>query len=108
MNAHKKRAKGNWRQGKGYKGDSEERMYAKKEITEEVKTNNDDHLTRHKSKRKKNLKARLEYWILFYSQKLEEYQRNGHSGSSTYLLREGLERAQKEFEEKFSKKKKDS
>lgn len=103
-NPYKKRAKGNWCQGKEYKGDSEERMYAKKEVIEEEKINDDAYLVRHKSKRKKNLKARLEYQISWYEQKIEEYRRKGDGVPCYYT--NGLREAKKEYKENRSDKKK--
>lgn len=103
MNPYKKRAKGSWRQGKGYKGDSEERMYAKKEIVEETKANNDDYLVKHKGKRKKNLKAKLEYCISWYEQKIEECRRDNRDCD---YLRDGLKESKKEYKEKYSDKEK--
>jgi outer membrane receptor for ferrienterochelin and colicin len=101
MNTYKKRAKGSWHQGKGYKGDSEERMHAKKEIQESVKIDLEEGLTRHKGKRKRNKKASLEHMISWYTQKIEEYERNGHSSSHTHYLRDGLRKARREYEEKY-------
>ena len=102
-NDYKKRAKGNWNQGKGCKGDSEERMYAKKEIVEQVKVNDDKYLTPHKGKRKKNLKAQLEYRIAWYTQMAENEVRNKRSDIFTYFIEEGLKNAKKEYEEKYGK-----
>jgi hypothetical protein len=106
MNTHKKRAKGSWRQGKGYKGDSEERMYAKKEIEEELKASEDNYLTRHKGKRKKNLKARLEYRISWYKQIIEKYQMDSLNSSNSHYFRSGLREAEKEYQELLDKEKK--
>ena len=99
-NEYKKRSKGNWRQGKGYKGDGKERVYAREDIVEDLRATHEDHRTPHKNK-KKNLKARLEYWITWYTQKLEEKGQYKSSDSFDSLLKEGLERAKKEYEEKY-------
>lgn len=101
---HKKRAKGNWRQGKGYKGDSEERGYAKQEIEDELEIDATG-ITPHRGRRKRNYKAILEHRIAWYQQTIEKYQRDYKITGDSFLfsLREGLKVAQKEYREKYKK-----
>lgn len=94
---YKKRAKSNWRQGKGYKGDSEEREYAKKEIEETIQHDVLERPLRYKGKRKRNKKASLEHRISWCQQKIEELERQGYKGSSVDYLRDLLRKARKEY-----------
>ena len=56
---YKKRMKGHWQQGKGCKGDSEERQYAKREIAQALAADEEGYLERHhKGARTKNERAR--------------------------------------------------
>jgi hypothetical protein len=103
-NTYKKRMKGNWNQGKGCKGDSEERQYSKIEIEESIKTDVEGQPVRHKGKRKRNKKASLEHTILWYTQRIEEYERQGNNSSFSNYLRDGLKKAKEEYEEKYGKK----
>ena len=102
---HTKRAKGNWCKGKKYKGDSAERQYAKDEIKQELESDVTG-LVKHRGKRKKNYKARLEYRIAWYEQTIEKYERdykNRESDSYLFTLRDGLRVAQEEYDEKYKK-----
>src|ERR1700692_2483441 len=99
-NTYKKRMKGNWNQGKGCKGDSEERQYSKREIEESIQTDVEGNPVRHKGKRKRNKKASLEYRITWYTQKIEEYKRSECNDSFLGYLRDGLKKAKEEYEEK--------
>jgi hypothetical protein len=107
-NTYKKRAKASWNQGKGCKGDSQERNYTKKDISEELLYDNEENLTPHKKKGKKNKKAQLEYWISWYTQQVEACQRdgkdNGNDNGMLWWFMNGLEQCKKEYEEKFGKK----
>lgn len=105
---YKKRMKGNWRQGKGCKGDDEERMYAKQEIREALKEMDENYqATYRKSKRRRNEKARLEHSMEWYRKVIadEERRRREHPewGSSYFgnYARDALRKAEKEWEEKF-------
>ena len=103
MSTHTKRAKGNWCQGKKHKGDSEERQYAKGEIKQELESDASG-LVKHRGKRKRNDKARLEYRIAWYEQAIQQYERQyKRSDSYSNSLRDGLRTAQKEYKEKYSK-----
>lgn len=105
-NTYKKRAKGSWCQGKGYKGDSEERQYAKIEIEESIKYDQEDNLVKHKKKRKRNDKAALEHRIEWYKQLISQYKlREGNSDSFINCLTDGLKQAEKEYEEKYKESK---
>lgn len=97
-NEYKKRAKGNWCQGKDYKGDSSERGYSKSEIKQELQLE-ETGVTKHKGKRKRNEKARLEYRISWYQQTLEKYKENKSYSNYNNSLREGLKKAQEELQE---------
>lgn len=100
---YKKRAKGHWQCGKGCKGDSEERQYAKREIAQALKEAEEGYLERyHKGARTKNERARLEYRIEWYTQALERDERRGGWASSfANYLRDGLRKAKKELRDKF-------
>jgi len=105
MQAYKKRAKGGWNQGKACKGDSEERMYSKAEIKQQLAEAEETYLDKHKGKRKPNMKARLEYRVKWYEEILEEY-----SGQKSVMgnwmgnwMRDGLEKAQKKLAELIEK-----
>lgn len=105
-NDYKKRQKGNWCQGKRYKGDDSERLHAKKEISEGIATIDEKYLTKHKGKRKKNVKARLEYWVNWYSQRVEEAERAKDKSMSSWYWREGLSKSKKALKEFLEKEKK--
>ena len=103
-NDYKKRAKGSWNVGKGCKDDSSERVYAKNEIKQELKAE-ETGLTRHKAKRKRNVKASLEFQILWYTQKLEEIERGKNKNTSTAnyfrsALKKNKEKLKKLLEDK--------
>jgi len=102
-NVYKKRAKGDWCQGKRHKGDSEERQYAKNEIEKEIESDITG-LVKHRGKRKRNHKAILEYRISWYEQTIEKYERQYKRTGDSHLnsLRDGLRVAQKEYKEKYS------
>jgi hypothetical protein len=102
---YKKRAKGSWHQGKGCKGDAEERQYAKKEVEESIQHDVLERPMRHKGKRKRNKKASLEYTIEWYTQKIAEHEQMGRGIEYTGYLRDGLRRAKREWEEKYGEKK---
>lgn len=102
---YKKRAKGNWNQGKGCKGDAEERQYAKTEIEKAVAHDVEDQPTRHKGKRKRNKKASLEYTIAWYTQKIAEWERLDRKGSIVNMFRDSLKEATKEYKEKYEEEK---
>lgn len=104
-NDYKKRLKGNWRQGKGYKGDDSERAYAKKEISEDLKAIDEEYLTKHKGKRKKNVKAHLEYLIAWYTQRVEEIERSKNRSSMGSYWRDGLAKARKRLGDFLEKEK---
>jgi phage terminase Nu1 subunit (DNA packaging protein) len=102
---YKKRAKGNWCQGKGYKGDSEERQFSKTEIKEQIKYDLEGLPVRHKKKRKRNKKASLEHQIEWYAQRVAQRESSGHSSDSfTNYLRDGLKKVKDEYNEKYGKK----
>lgn len=96
MQAYKKRAKGSWCQGKGYKGDSVERQYSKDEIKQQLAQAEETYLERHKGKRKRNEKARLEYRVKWYTDTLARYGDN-YGSSWCNQLRSGLEQAKKDL-----------
>lgn len=102
---YKKRAKGNWRQGKRYKGDAEERSHEYKEIETELDLDTTG-LTRHRPKRKKNRRAILQHRIAWYERTIEYWERENKRGYCSHIssLREGLREAQKEYEEKYGQK----
>ena len=103
-NDYKKRAKGSWNVGKGCKDDSSERVYAKNEIKQELKAE-ETGLTRHKAKRKKNQKAHLEYWIEWYTQKVEELDRGkNNNGTMGSRFRDSLKKKQEELKKLLEKK----
>ena len=94
-----KRMKGNWNQGKRCKGDAEERQYAKAEIKQELEANDENYLVKHKGKKKKNEKARLEHWIDWYEKTIQEYERRGTGhGSHPNYLRDSLRKAKMKLE----------
>lgn len=74
MKPYKKRLKGGWRQGKAYKGDGEERQYAKAEIKQAIKELEADYKDKYKkSQRKRNEIARLEYRIKWCDETIARY-----------------------------------
>ena len=98
MQAYKKRAKGGWRQGKGCKGDGEERQYSKVEIKQQLAEAEENYIHRyHKGARKKNMRQRLEYRVKWYEEILARY-KNSPSIMDTWFRRD-LEKAKKELEE---------
>lgn len=102
MSAHSKRAKGNWRQGKGYKGDSEERQFSKREIAQQLAEDEEAYLDRyHKGARSKNMKARLEYRIRWY----EEVLARNFGSSFGSMLSSGLDRAKVDLVKLLAKEK---
>ena len=99
---YKKRMKGHWQQGKGCKGDSEERQYAKREIAMALAADEEGYLERyHKGARTKNERARLEYRINWYQQTLDSYKQRGWGSSFAHYLQDGLRRARKELRDKY-------
>lgn len=104
-NAHTKRAKGNWCQGKKHKGDGSERQFAKEEIALELEGDLTG-LTKHRGKRRKNEKARLEYRIAWYEQTIEKYERDykdRRADSFLSTLQDALRVAKQEYDEKYKK-----
>lgn len=100
MKAYKKRAKGSWQQGKGYKADSSsaERRYSKKEIQEQLNHDEEAYLERyHKGARTKNVKARLEYRIRWYEQYVADWEKRGTSDSMLSRFRGYLREAKKDL-----------
>lgn len=105
MKAYRKRAKGSWQQGKGYKGDGPERQFSKREIDQQLAEAEEDYLERyHKGARNRNTEARLKYRVHWHEQMLE--QRKGYGDSFMSYLRSGLESAKRELrrhmQEKFA------
>ena len=98
---YNKRMKGNWQQGKGCKGDAEERQHAKKEIDDAVIHDLEGQPVRHKGKRKRNKKASLEHVIAWYTQKVEEWERSGQSSGTVNFFRDSLKKAKKRYEEEY-------
>ena len=100
VNAYKKRARGSWRQGKGYKGDSSERMYAKEEVRHLLEEMDEGYIAPYKkSERKRNMRARLEHRIKWCEGIIADYKRNGHSDWISSWVRDHLARSKKELEE---------
>lgn len=98
MKPYKKRLKGNWRQGKRYKGDSEERQFAKSEIKQQLAEEDEKYLDKHhKGARTKNVKARLEHQVKLYEQVLER-PRHASDWLSNYF-RDALKKARKKLNE---------
>jgi hypothetical protein len=103
-NTYKKRMKGNWNQGKACKGDGEERQAAKKEIKELIAECDADYKTRYqKSKRSRNEKVRLQHWIAWYTQRVEDSKRSGRRDIISTWMREGLAKAEKKLAELLKK-----
>lgn len=100
--SYKKRMKGNWTQGKGCKGDGEERMYAREEIRQFLKEMDEDYQAPYKkSKRRRNEKARLLHRIHWCEQALSRYKDRGYGDSFASWIRDDLRKAKKQYEEKF-------
>jgi len=98
-NLYKKRLKGHYTQGKEYKGDSFERAYAKKEIVESVKEMNENYKHPYKkSKRNRNIKAKLKYKIEYYEKVIELY-KELNDKKILAILQKGLIKAKKQYEE---------
>jgi hypothetical protein len=95
---HTKRSKGNWTQGKSCKGDSYERQFSKTEIQAQLDQDHETYLSRHKGKRKRNDKARLEYRMKWLACRVVD---EVFGESYTAYLRSELRKAQKEYDEKF-------
>jgi hypothetical protein len=95
---HTKRSKGNWTQGKGCKGDGEERQFSKLEIQQQLAEDEAGYQVRHQGKRKRNEKARLEYRIEWYATRARH---ELYGESYTSYLQSELRKAQKEYDEKF-------
>lgn len=105
MQAYKKRAKGGWRQGKGCKGDGEERQYSKLEIKQQLAEAEENYLDKyHKGARTKNMRARLEYRIKWYEEITAKY--NGKTSVMGGWMMDGLRRAKKDLAELEAKEKK--
>lgn len=100
---YKKRMKGNWNQGKGCKGDSEEREYAKEEIRQAVKEMDEDYVSTYKkSKRVRNEKARLEHRIKWCLARIEFWRK--HTGKSDWIsnwIRDTLRESREKYEKLF-------
>lgn len=98
-----KRLKGNWRQGKDYKGDAEERRYAKEEIKQALAEADEDFKYRYQGNNVTNLKklakmklARLEYRVRYYEQQLLSKTWLGTNFAN--YLRAELKKAKKQLE----------
>lgn len=100
-NTYNKRMKASWQQGKGCKGDAEERQHAKKEIEDSIQHDVLERPVRHKGKRKRNKKASLEHTIAWYEQKIEEYERAGNRGSCLHMFRDSLRKARKRYRDEY-------
>lgn len=97
MQAYKKRAKGGWRQGKGYKGDGEERQYSKTEIRQQLAEAEENYLEKyHKGARTKNMRARLEYRISWYEELNAKYKGSATSVFGHWFM-EGLKKAKEQL-----------
>lgn len=98
--SYSKRQKAHWNVGKGCKGmrKAKEKAYTEAEIEEQLAT--DDPSFRYRSsRRKKNMKAHLEYTIEWYKQAITRYvNRNDHDRYASYL-RHGLKLAEKRLAE---------
>lgn len=97
----KKRLKGNWTQGKRYKGDGFERQFSKREIKQLLAEEEEGYLDRHhKGARSRNEKARLEYRVDWYERSLAQ---DRHGDQWANYMRSGLKEAKaalKKFEMK--------
>ena len=105
---YKKRLKGSWTQGKRYKGDGDERQYAKAEIKQQLVEAEENYLDKyHKGSRRKNIKARLEYRVKWYEEALArrtDHQRLGDWWGN--YLRDGLKKAKIHLEKYLEREKK--
>lgn len=94
---YNKRMKGCWRQGKGCKGDSEERQYSKLEIKQQLAEDEENYLHKyHKGARTKNMRARLEYRIRWYEELNARYKDNATSVFGHWFM-DGLRKAKEEL-----------
>ena len=69
MSDYKKRDKGDWNQGKKYKGTrkAKEREHTKKEVQQQINEQKPEFKEKHvKAKKNRNERARLEYQIKWY------------------------------------------
>lgn len=102
--SYKKRMKGSWNQGKAYKGDGEERAYARTEIKQFVKEMDENYQEPYKkSKRRRNEKARLEHRIKWCEQALARYKVIKDDWFSKWI-RSDLEKAKKQYAQKYGDK----
>lgn len=102
--SYKKRLKGHWTQGKRYKGDGEERAFAKEEIAEFLREMDADYQAPYrKSKRKRNEKARLLHRIEWCRATLARHKTSGRAPSDWFSnwIRSDLEKALKKYEKLF-------
>ena len=95
--------RGNWSEGKRYKGDGEERAYAKAEIAQFLREMDENYQTTYKkSKRSRNEKARLLHRIEWCRAALARHKdASGSSGWFVKWIRADLEQALKKYQEKF-------
>lgn len=84
MKSYRKRAKSSWRCGKGHKADSDarERQYSKQEIRQQLAEAEADYLDRHRGKRKRNERERLEYRAKWLWDHIVKYAGRGYFSSN--------------------------
>jgi len=99
MNDHKKRSKGDWRQGKGYKGDGEERQFSKNEVKQQLAEDEETYLDRHKGKKKRNKLASLEYRVKWYEETIAKYEKDNKNSMLCNWFRDSLEKTKKQLAE---------
>lgn len=108
MKPYLKRAKGSWQQGKGCKDDSAraERRYSKREIQEQLNHDEEAYLERyHKGARTRNMKARFEYRVKWYEERIRFWDSRGTSDRMRSVFRSYLEKARKDLEKYLANKK---
>jgi len=74
--SYKKRDKGNWNQGKSYKGSrkAKEREHVKEDIEQQIQEEHDENYQYRKYTHTRNKKASLEHSLQYYQEKLKTTQ----------------------------------
>jgi len=102
--SYKKRDKGNWNQGKSYKGTrkAKEREYVKQEVQQQIDEQDPDYKHRHISKRSRNEKECLRHRINWYEAVIKQYKGWGKSWTRiTHGMGDTLDKLKKKWKEKY-------
>jgi len=106
--SYKKRDKGNWNQGKSYKGTrkAKEREYIRSDIAQQIDEQDPSFRHRHISKRTKNAEERLKHRISWYERAIGRYaEQGGFWAGFASSCRDSLRKLKKKWKEKYGKEK---